>query len=130
MFGATLHNDFNDYRINAHGTRLQNLWSMNYRFLPANIGHGLVTRMGEGYYDPYVEKANDLIGWKYSLLSAIACCGSVTHCNLPDKLENISEMPAFYDKWIRWAKENYRFCRYTIPISDNVANGVLDGFVL
>lgn len=128
LHGATLHNDFNDYRINAHGTRLQNLWSMNYRFFPAHIAHGLVTRMGERYYDPSIEKANDLVGWKYSLLSAIACCGSVTHCNLPDKLEHIPEMVSFYDKWISWAKKNYRFCEYVTPLSDNVSNGILDGF--
>lgn len=126
--GASLHNDFNDYRINAHGTRLQNLWSMNFRFFPAHIAHGLVTRMGERYFDPSIEKANDLLGWKYSLLSAIACCGSVTHCNLPDKLEHIPEMVSFYDKWISWAKEKYRFCEYVMPLSDNVSNGVLDGF--
>lgn len=126
--GATLHSDFDDYRINAHGTRLQNLWSMNYRFLPPQIGHGLVTRMGEMCFDPALEKANDLIGWKYSLLSAIACCGSVTHCNLPDRLENVPGMVAFYDRWIGWAKENYRFCDCVTPLSDNVANGVIDGF--
>ncbi len=128
LYGATLHNDFNDYRVNAHGTRLQNLWSMNYRFTPAHIGHGLVTRMGEGYYDPCIEKANDLLGWKYSLLSAIACCGSVTHCNLPDELENVPEMRAFYKKWIAWAKDNYQYCDYVVPISDNVCNGTIDGF--
>lgn len=128
LFGATLHNDFNDYRMNAHGTRLQNMWSMNYRFLPAHIGHGLVTRMGESYYDSSLEKANDLYGWKYSLISAIACCGSVTHCNLPDRLENVPGMVEFYDKWISWAKENYRFCKFTTPISENVENGIIDGF--
>ena len=128
LYGATLHSDFDDYRINAHGTRLQNLWSMNYRFLPPHIGHGLVTRMGESWFDPSLDKANDLIGWKYSLLSAIACCGSVTHCNLPDRLENIPEAVEFYDKWISWAKQNYRFCEYVTPLSDNVADGVIDGF--
>ena len=126
--GATLHSDFDDYRINAHGTRLQNLWSMNYRFLPPHIGHGLVTRMGEMFFDPALEKANDLIGWKYSLLSAIACCGSITHCNLPDRLENVPGMTAFYDKWIDWAKQNYRFCEYVTPLSNNVEDGTIDGF--
>jgi len=101
---------------------------MNNRFLPPHIGHGLVTRMGEMYFDPELDRANDLIGWKYSLLSAIACCGSVTHCNLPDRLENVPEMVAFYDRWIGWAKQNYRFCEYVTPISDNVADGVIDGF--
>lgn len=127
LYGATLHNDFSDYRINAHGTRLQNLWSMNYRFLPAHIGHGLVTRMGESYYDPELDRAIDFIGWKYSLLSAIAYCGSITHCNLPDKIEHIEGMEAFYQKWIRWAREHYEYCNYAVPISDAVGNGLVDG---
>lgn len=128
LFGATLHNDLHDDRINAHGTRLQNQWSMNFRFLPAHLGHGLVPRMGESWFDPEMDKAYDFGGWKYALLSAIACCGSVTHCTLPDHLENMPDFTAFYQKWIRWAKDNYRFCEYTKPISDRVSNEVIDGF--
>ena len=127
MFGATLHRDFSDYRMNAHGTRLQNLWSMQYRFIPAHLGHGLVTRMGESYLDRSIDKANDLLGWKYSLISAIAYCGSVTHCNLPDNLENLSEAEAFYKKWIIWARENYEYCKFAVPIADDVADGIVDG---
>lgn len=127
MFGATLHRDFSDYRMNAHGTRLQNLWSMQYRFIPAQLGHGLVTRMGESYFDREIEKANDLLGWKYSLISAIAYCGSVTHCNLPDRLEHLPGIEGFYRKWITWAKENYGYCKYAVPLSDDVTDGVIDG---
>ena len=127
MFGATLHRDFSDYRMNAHGTRLQNLWSMQYRFIPPHLAHGLVTRMGESYFDREIEKANDLLGWKYSLISAIAYCGSVTHCNLPDKLEHLPDAEAFYQKWIAWAKENYEYCKYAVPLSDDVTDGVVDG---
>ena len=127
LYGATLHRDFSDYRINAHGTRLQNLWSMQHRFLPAELGHGLVTRMGESFFDPDIDKANDHVGWKYSLISAIAYCGSVTHCNLPDRLENLPDIEAFYHKWISWARENYEYCKYATPISDDVADGVIDG---
>lgn len=127
MFGATLHRDFSDYRMNAHGTRLQNLWSMQYRFIPAHLGHGLVTRMGESYLDSSIEKANDLLGWKYSLISAIAYCGSVTHCNLPDNLEHLPSIKEFYKKWITWAKQNYEYCKFAVPIADDVADGVVDG---
>lgn len=127
LFGATLHRDFSDYRMNAHGTRLQNLWSMQYRFIPAQLGHGLVTRMGESYFDRNIEKANDLIGWKYSLISAIAYCGSVTHCNLPDRLEHLPEAEDFYRKWIGWAKDTYEYCRYAVPLADDVTDGVVDG---
>ncbi len=128
LFGATLHNDLHDDRINAHGTRLQNQWSMNFRFMPAHLGHGLVPRMGEGRFDPDMDRAYDFGGWKYALLSAIACCGSVTHCTIPDRLENIPEFTAFYRKWIGWARENYRFCNFTKPITDRVSNDVIDGF--
>ena len=128
LFGATLHNDLHDDRVNAHGTRLQNQWCMNYRFLPAHIGHGLVTRMGESYFDPEMDKAYDFGGWKYALLSAIACCGSTTLCNIPAKLEQVPGFVEFYNKWITWAKENYRYCSFTKPIGDEVSNNIIDGF--
>lgn len=127
LFGATLHRDFSDYRMNAHGTRLQNLWSMQYRFIPTQLGHGLVTRMGERYFDRDIDKANDLLGWKYSLISAIAYCGSVTHCNLPDKLEHLPDIEDFYQKWIGWARDNYEYCKYATPIADDVSDGIIDG---
>ena len=127
LYGATLHRDFSDYRMNAHGTRLQNLWSMQYRFIPPHLGHGLVTRMGESYFDRDIEKANDLLGWKYSLISAIAYCGSVTHCNLPDKLEHWPDAKDFYRKWIGWARDHYEYCKYAMPIADDVTDGVIDG---
>ncbi len=128
LFGATLHQDLHDDRMNAHGTRLQNQWSMHFRFLPAHLGHGLVPRMGENHFDPSMDRAYDFGGWQYALLSAIACCGSVTHCNLPDRLENVPGYTAFYQKWIRWAKEHYRYCDFTKPIADEVSNNVIDGF--
>jgi len=128
LFGATLHSDLSDDRMNAHGTRLQNQWSMHFRFLPASIGHGLVPRMGESWFDPQMEQAWDQKGWKHALLSAIACCGSVTHCTLPDKLDKDSAFAVFYRKWIEWARQNYRYCQFTRPVADRVANGVIDGF--
>ncbi|MGN1410154.1 MAG: hypothetical protein ACI4XJ_08255 [Eubacteriales bacterium] len=128
MFGATLYNDLHDDRVNACGVRLQNQWSMNFRFLPAHIGHGLVTRMGESWFDPSMDRAYDFGGYKYALISAIACCGSVTHCNLPDRLENVPGFAEFYRKWIKWAKDNYRYCEFTRPIADCVSNQVIDGF--
>lgn len=128
LFGATLHNDLHDDRVNAHGTRLQNAWSMNFRFLPAHLGHGLVPRMGESSFDPMIERAYDHGGWKYALISALACCGSVTLCTLPDRLENLPGFTEFYRKWLRWARENYRYCDFVRPIADRVSNEVIDGF--
>ena len=128
MFGATLHNDLHDDRMNAHGIRLQNQWCMNFRFMPANIGHGLVPRMGESWLIPEIDRAYDLGGWRYALLSAIACCGSVTHCTLPDRLENVPGFTEFYRKWIKWAKDNYHYCQFTMPIGDRVSDELIDGF--
>lgn len=128
LFGATLHNDLHDDRINAHGTRLQNQWCMNFRFLPAHLGHGLVPRMGESWFDPEMDRAYDFGGFRYALLSAIACCGSVTHCTIPDCLENVPGYLEFYKKWIAWAKENYHYCNFTRPIGDCVSNDIIDGF--
>lgn len=128
LFGATLHNDIHDDRINAHGTRLQNQWCMNFRFLPAQLGHGLVPRMGESWFDPSMDQACDFGGFRYALLSAIACCGSVTHCTIPDRLDRIPGYTEFYKKWIHWAKENYEYCEFTRPIGDCVSNEIIDGF--
>ncbi len=128
LYGATIHNDLHDDRNTAHGIRLQNQWCMNFRFMPAHIGHGLVSRMGESVYDPELDHAYDYGSYKHSLLSSIASCGSVTHCNIPDCLENISGYREFHQKWIKWAKENYHFCEFTRPVSDSVSNDEIDGF--
>lgn len=128
LYGATIHNDLHDDRNTAHGIRLQNQWCMNFRFTPAHIGHGLVSRMGESIYDPELDRAYDYGSYKHSLLSSIACCGSVTHCNIPDCIENIPGFKEFYQKWIKWARENYHYCEFTRPVSDNVSNDAIDGF--
>ena len=128
LYGATIHNDMHDDRNVAHGIRLQNQWSMNFRFMPANIGHGLVSRMGESYYDPELDRAYDYKSYKHSLLSSIAACGSVTHCNIPDCLENIEGFAEFHNKWSQWARENYRYCEFTRPVSNGVSNYEIDGF--
>lgn len=128
LFGATLHHDLHDDRMSAHGVRLQNQWCMNFRFLPAHMGHGLISRMGESWFDPRIDQAIDFGGYRYALLSAIACCGSVTTCNLPDRLENAPGYAEFYRKWVTWAKENYRYCQFTKPIGDRVSNEIIDGF--
>lgn len=127
MFGASLHSDFSDDRVNADGMRLQNIWSMNFRFLPASMGHGLATRMGESWFDPELDQAIDYRGYQFSLLSAIACAGSVTLCNLPDRLERIPQLADFYRKWVAWAKKKDRFCDFAVPLSQSVQNGTVDG---
>lgn len=128
LYGATLYNDLHEDRMNADGIRLQNQWCMNFRFMPAHIGHGLVPRMGEMWFTPEIDRAYDFGGFRYALLSAIACCGSATHCTIPDKLENVPGLVEFYKKWIKWAKDNYRYCAFTRPIGDRVSSEIVDGF--
>ncbi|MBQ4082216.1 MAG: hypothetical protein IJC55_02860 [Clostridia bacterium] len=125
---ASLHSDPHDDRQIAHGIRLQNQWCMDFRFQPSHLGHGLVTKMSDMYCDPALDQVYDHGGWKTALLSSIACCGSVTHCSLPDRLENIPGFAEFHRKWIKWATENYHYCNFTRPIEDTVSNEVIDGF--
>lgn len=127
MFGASIHPQISDDRMNADGTRLQNIWSMNFRFLPASIGHGLVTRMGESWMDSKLNEAVDRRGYEYALLSAIACAGSVTLCNLPSDLSKVPGMGAFYRKWIAWARKYQHTCDDAVPLTDGVSVGQIDG---
>lgn len=126
LFGASIYPELHDDRMNADGVRLQNWWNMNFRFLPAAMGHGLVHRIGEHTYDPRLAKVWDQGGWKYALLSAIACCGSVTLCALPEAVS--PEMKRFYRKWTGWAKRNAALVPYTVPFGAQVEPGKVDGY--
>lgn len=129
LYGATVHPDIHDDRVNADGVRLQNWWNTNFRFLPSVIGHALVHRIGEHYYDPRLTKVWDYGGWKYALMSALACCGgSVTLCILPEDVSDIAGMADFYKKWTGWAKDNIKYARYNIPFGSQVETGGIDGY--
>ena len=129
LYGGTVHPDIHDDRVNADGVRLQNWWNTNFRFLPSVIGHALAHRIGEHSYDPRLTKAWDYGGWKYALMSALACCGgSVTLCIMPEDISLVSGMAEFYRKWTGWAKENIHYAHYNIPFGSQVEIGGIDGY--
>jgi hypothetical protein len=128
LYGGTVHPDLHDDRVNADGVRLQNWWNVNFRFLPSMIGHGLVHRIGEHAYDPALTKVWDHGGWKYALLSALACSGSITLCILPEKIEQVKGFTEFYRYWLAWAGENFDYVKYNIPFGEQVRTGGIDGY--
>jgi len=122
------HTQISDDRQNADGLRFQNYWSMRFRFLPSVIGHPLVGRMNEGYWDPDLTKACDFYGWKYSLMSALAISGSVMPSILPYESDLLPGYTEFYDKWLAWGKRNFDYVPFTEPFGEQVLPGGVDGY--
>jgi hypothetical protein len=127
-FGSSIHPDLHADRINADGIRLQNWWNQNFRFMPSEINHVLVHRIQEGIWDVRLPKAWDHIGWKYSLMSGLACGGGIMTVILPDNLENVPGMKEFYAKWLKWGKDNFDLCKYNIPFGEQLRVGGVDGW--
>jgi hypothetical protein len=126
LYGATKHPDLHDDRISADGVRYQSWWNENFRFLPTAMAHALVHRVGEYSYDSRLPKAWDMLGWRYALLSAIACSGTVLPCILPESLSHVPEFVAFYKKWLAWAREHFDYVRYHVSLGDQVRPGGVD----
>jgi hypothetical protein len=126
LYGATKHPDLHDDRINADGARYQSWWNENFRFLPTAMNHALVHRIGENSYDSRLPKAWDMLGWRYSLLSAIASSGNAIACILPEDLSRVPEFVAFYKKWLGWARANFEYVRYNISLGDQLRPGGVD----
>ena len=127
FFGATVHPDLHDDRVNADGARFQSWWNENFRFLPTMMNHALTGRIGENCYDRQLPKVWDHLGWKYSLMSGIASSGSVTACILPDDVSLVSGMREFYAKWLGWARQNFSYVKHNITFGDQVRSGGIDG---
>ena len=125
---CTHHTQISDDRQNADGLRFQNYWSMRFRFLPAVMGHALVHRMSEGGFDRELIKAWDFYGWQYSLMSALAVSGSVMPTILPYESDLVPGYEEFYQKWSRWAKDNFEYVHYTEPFGEQVQPGAVDGY--
>ncbi len=125
---ATRHNQISDDRQNADGLRYQNVLSMRYRFSPAVMGHALTHRVSEGGFDPELIKAWDYYGWQYSVMSSLAVSGSVMPTILPYEADLVPGFTAFYQKWNRWAKDNFAYVNDTEPFGDQVQPGAVDGY--
>jgi hypothetical protein len=128
LWKGTMHPDFHTDRMNADGVRHQGWWNQNFRFHPAVLTHGMVHRFQEGVWDPRLTKAWDHLGWRYSVMSGLACAGSITAVILPEDLHLVPEMKPFYDKWLSWARENFEYVHYNLPFGSQVRPGGVDGW--
>jgi len=125
---STRHNQISDDRQNADGLRFQNNWSMRFRFTPAVMGHALTHRVSEGGFDPELIKAWDYYGWQYGVMSALAVSGTVMPTILPYAADLTPGFAAFYQKWTRWAKDNFALVNATEPFGEQVQPGAVDGY--
>ena len=125
---STRHNQISDDRQNADGLRFQNNWSMRFRFTPAVMGHALTHRVSEGGFDPELIKAWDYYGWQYGVMSALAVSGSIMPTILPYEADLTPGFAAFYQKWTRWAKDNFALVNATEPFGEQVQPGAVDGY--
>ncbi|MCX6877402.1 MAG: hypothetical protein NTW21_26870 [Verrucomicrobia bacterium] len=128
MCVSTRHNQISDDRQNADGLRFQNNWSMRFRFSPAVMGHALTHRVSEGGFDPELVKAWDYDGWQYAVMSSLAVSGSIMPTILPYQTDLVPGLAGFYQKWQRWAKENFAYVNCTEPFGEQVQPGAVDGY--
>ena len=119
MCVSTRHAQISDDRQNADGLRFQNNWSMRFRFSPAVMGHALTHRVSEGGFDPELIKAWDYAGWQYAVMSSLAVSGSIMPTILPYQADRVPGLVAFYQKWGRWARDNF---------GEQVQPGAVDGY--
>ncbi len=125
---STKHKQISDDRQNADGLRFQNNWSMRFRFTPPVTGHALVHRISEGNFRPELIKAWDYYGWKYSVMSSLAIAGSFMPTILPYETELVPGYVDFYQKWGKWAKDNFELVNYIEPFGEQVQCGSIDGY--
>jgi len=128
MCVSTRHNQISDDRQNADGLRFQNNWSMRFRFSPAVMGHALTHRVNEGGFDPELIKAWDYDGWQYAVMSSLAVSGSIMPTILPYQTDLVPGFVGFYQKWQRWARENFAYVNCTEPFGEQVQPGAVDGY--
>jgi len=125
----TLHPDLHADRLVADEVRFQSAWNNLFRFLPNVLNHALVHRIQEGNWDPRLNQVWDTIGWKYSVMSGLAVSGaSITTVILPEHLDTIPEMRAFYAKWLKWARRNIGYALYNVYFGEQGRPGGTDGW--
>ncbi len=127
-FQASVHPDIHADRMNADGIRFQSWWNQNFRFLPSEINHVLSHRIQEGFWDIRLPKAWDYTGWRYSVMSGLACGGSLMNVILPDRIDDVPGLKEFYAKWLKWGRDNFHLAKYNIPFGEQVRVGGVDGW--
>lgn len=126
-FGSSMHPDIHADRVNADGIRFQSWWNQNFRFMPPQINHVLVHRIQEGFWDQRLPEVWDHIGWKYSLMSGLACGGGIMSVILPKNLEDVPGMQEFYTRWLKWGRDNFCLSKYDVAFGEQLRVGGVDG---
>jgi hypothetical protein len=126
-FQASIHPDLHADRVNADGIRFQSWWNQHFRFMPPQINHVLAHRIQEGFWDTRLPRAWDHTGWKYSILSALACGGGIMTVILPDAPEHVPGLKDFYKRWLQWGKDHFDLAKYNVPFGEQLRAGGVDG---
>lgn len=128
-FLAASYPDFSADRYTADGMRMQCWWNHNFRFLPSELNQFMAARMIQNcFYPSEYRYLFDFYGYKYSLLSAIACGGAITFPMLPFDFCFCSDYFNFVRKWLAWGKEHYSFNRNMFTFGAQVSTGGIDGY--
>lgn len=113
-------------RVTADNIRQQSVWNYYFRFMPATLNHGIANRMIQANWMGLVDLdyVFDYTGWKYALLSSVAYGGPITNTIVPRNPEKIKGYIEFYNEWIEFAKENFKYSKCTIPFGSQVGCGI------
>lgn len=128
-FFAASNPDFSADRYTADGMRMQCWWNHNFRFLPSMQNQFMSSRMIQNcFYPSEYRYLFDFYGYKYALLSAIACGGSITFPMLPFSFDFCPDYFNFVSKWINYAKKNYYLNKNMTSFGSQVRVGGIDGY--
>ncbi len=128
-FFAASYPDFSADRYTADGMRMQCWWNHNFRFLPSGLNQFMSARMIQNcFYPGEYRYLFDFYGYKYALLSAIACGGAITFPMLPFEYDFCGEYFDFVRKWLAWGKEHYAYNRNMYTFGSQVRTGGIDGY--
>jgi len=128
---SDMYPDISEDRLTTSGMRFQSWWNQNFRFFPAVMNHSLAHRMTQDcLYPQELRYLSDHLGWKYSLMSALAAGGSATVSMIPYDPSEIygGDYIDFYQKWIKWAKETFEYTKYTVAFGEQLTCGGIDGY--
>jgi hypothetical protein len=128
---SDMYPDISEDRLTTSGMRFQSWWNQNFRFFPAVMNHSLAHRMTQDcLYPQELRYLSDHLGWKYSLMSALAAGGSATVSMIPYDPDEIygGDYLVFYQKWIQWAKETFEYTRHTVAFGEQLTCGGIDGY--
>ncbi|MBQ0105552.1 MAG: hypothetical protein KBT47_05910 [Armatimonadetes bacterium] len=126
-----IYRDLSTERFTADSVRFQSTRDYYFRFMHQTLNHGLCARMNQDcsyYYNIDTDLLFDHIGYRYNLLSAIACGGPVTLPVIPRHLDRIKGYTEFYRKWIKFAKDIFEYSKNTVVFGSQTHTKGAEGF--